>query len=139
MTLVLDASITLSWYFEDERTPVADGLMDRVVEQGACVPTLWRIEVANGLQACISRKRFESAVRDKALTQLTRMPITVDSDTETYAWSTTLHLAERFRLTLYDAAYLELAQRRHFPLATLDQPLRTAASALGVDLLGIMT
>jgi predicted nucleic acid-binding protein len=47
-----------------------------------------------------------------------------------------LHLADRFRLTLYDAAYLELAVRRNLPLATLDRELRDAAKAVGVDLLG---
>ncbi len=87
----------------------------------------------------LRRKRFSASFRDAALTQLARMPITVDAATDTYAWSATLHLADRFQLTLYDAAYLELAQRRHLPLATLDQPLRTAASALGLDLLGIAT
>lgn len=139
MSLVLDASLTLSWYFEDERTPAVDELLDRVVEQGAYVPTLWRLEVANGLQVSIRRKRFDASFRDNALTQLARMPITIDSDTDTYAWSMTLRLADRFQLTLYDAAYLELAQRRHLPLATLDRPLRTAASALGMDLLGVAT
>jgi len=137
VSLVLDASLTLSWYFEDERTPAADALLDQVAEQGAYVPTLWRLEVANGLQVSVRRKCFDASFRDNALKQLARMPITVDTDTDSYAWSTTLHLADRFQLTLYDAAYLELARRRLLPLATLDQPLRTAANALGVDLLGI--
>ena len=64
------------------------------------------------------------------------LPITVDADTSTYAWSATLRLSERFSLTLYDAAYLELAQRRSLPLATLDRDLRTAAPALNIELLG---
>jgi predicted nucleic acid-binding protein len=139
VSLVLDASLTLSWYFEDERTHAADRVLDMVVDQGACVPALWRLEVANGLQASIRRKRFDASFRDDALSRLARLPITVDADTNTYAWSSTVHLADRFQLTLYDAAYLELAQRRHMPLASLDQPLRGAASALGLDLLGIAT
>lgn len=139
MSLVLDASLTLSWYFEDERTAAVDGLLDRVVEHGAFVPALWRLEVANGLQVSVRRRRLDVAFRDNALAQLARMPITVDADTDTYAWGATLHLADRFQLTLYHAAYLELAQRRHLPLATLDQPLRAAAGALRVDLLGIET
>ncbi len=137
MSLVLDASLTLSWYFEDERTPQADSVLDMVAEHGATVPTLWRLEVANGLQMSIRRRRLDAAFRDHALTQLARLPITVDPDTDTYAWSLTLQLADRYQLTLYDAAYLELAQRFHLPLATLDQPLRSAASALGVTLLGV--
>ena len=134
--MVLDASLTLSWYFEDERTPATDKLLDQVAEQGAHVPALWRLEVANGFQMSIRRKRFDAAFRDNALMHLARMPIMVDPDTNSYAWSTTLHLADRFQLTLYDAAYLELAQRRHLPLASLDQPLRTAADALGINFLG---
>ena len=57
---------------------------------------------------------------------------TVDLELNTYAWSTTLRLADQFRLTVYDAVYLELAQRRALPLATLDQELRTAAQGLGL-------
>lgn len=137
MSLVLDASLTLSWYFESERTPVIDAVLDQVAENGAWVPSLWRLEVANGLQIALRRNRLDAAFRDKALAELSRMPITIDSNTDTFAWSSTLHLAEQFKLTLYDAAYLELAQRRHLPLATLDQPLRAAASALSLGLLGM--
>jgi predicted nucleic acid-binding protein len=59
LSLVLDTSLTLSWYFEDERTPAADGVLDRVVDDGAVVPALWKLEVANGLQAAIRRKRID--------------------------------------------------------------------------------
>ena len=62
------------------------------------------------------------------------MAITIDPDTDSYAWTNTLQLADRFQLTVYDAAYLELAQRRSLPLATLDKPLRTAAGTLGIML-----
>ena len=81
-------------------------------------------------------KRIDSAFRDRAIAQLARLPITVDPDTDRYAWTNILHLADRFGLTPYDAAYLELAQRRTLPLATLDGRLRAAAPALGVALLG---
>lgn len=135
MSLVLDASLTLSWYFEDERTPAADALLDRVAEAGAVVPVLWRLEVANGFQVSIRRKRLDAAFRDKALAQLMRMPITVDFETDRHAWTNTLHFSDRFRITLYDAAYLELAHRRSFPLASIDEELRAAGHALGVALL----
>jgi predicted nucleic acid-binding protein len=124
VTLVIDASLTLSWDFEDERTSAADALLDQVTNTGAVVPSLWRLETANGLQVAIRRKRIDVAFRDRALTHLTRLPITVDAETDAYAWTTTLQLADRFQLTLYDAAYLELAQRRALPLATLDSALR---------------
>jgi predicted nucleic acid-binding protein len=136
VSLVLDSSLALSWYFEDERTARSDALLDQVVDQGAVVPALWRLEIANGFQMSIRRKRIDPAFRDRALAALGTMEIIVDPDTDNNAWTTTLHLSDRFRLTVYDAAYLELAQRRRLPLASLDQPLRRAAAALGLTVLG---
>jgi predicted nucleic acid-binding protein len=137
MSVAIDASLTLAWYFDDETTPAADVVLDRVSEAGAVVPTLWRLEVANGFQTALRRKRVTTLYRDDSLTELATMPITVDQDTDTYAWATTIRLAERFGLTLYDAAYLELAQRRSLPLASLDEALREAAASLDVALLGL--
>lgn len=136
MSVVIDASLTLTWYFDDEATVAADAVLDRVSEAGAVVPSLWRLEVANALQSALRRKRITAQYRDEALLSLGSMPITVDDETDTYAWTTTLRLAERFNLTLYDAAYLELAQRRSLPLATLDKALRDAAAGLSIRILG---
>ena len=137
MSLVLDASLTLSWFFKDERTPGADAVLTEVTENGAVVPALWRLEVANALQMAVRRKRIDAAFRDSALTQLSRLSISADPDTDAYAWTVILQLADRFQLTLYDAAYLELAGRRGLPLATLDRDLREASAALGITLLGV--
>ena len=137
MSLVLDASVTLSWYLEDESTQATDAVMDGVAQSGALVPSLWRLEVANGLQAAIRRKRIDTAYRDAAFIQLMRLPIAIDPETDTHAWTTTVRLADRFQLIPYDAAYLELAHRERLPLASLDRKLRAAARALGVELLGV--
>ena len=137
MSLVLDASLTLAWFFKDERTPAADAVLTEVAEKGAVVPALWRLEVANALQVALRRKRIDAAFRDSALTQLSRLSISADPDTDAYAWTIILQLADRFQLTLYDAAYLELAARRRLPLATLDRELRDAAAALGIAVLGV--
>jgi predicted nucleic acid-binding protein len=126
--------MALSWYFEDECSPAADALLDRVAEDGAVVPSLWRLEIANGLQIALRRGRINRALRDRSLAELGRMAITTDPDTDSYAWTNTLQLADRFQLTVYDAANLELAQRRALPLATLDKPLRAAAGTLGITL-----
>ena len=136
MSLVLDSSVTLSWFFEDERTPATASILERVVEQGAVVPAIWRLEVANALQSGLRRGRVDAAFRDATLSDLGQLDIVSDPDTDSHAWAETLQLADRFRLTLYDAAYMELAQRRHLPLATLDRELRMAAKALGTVLLG---
>jgi hypothetical protein len=84
----------------------------------------------------VRRQRVDAEFREAALADLALWDITVDQHTDARAWGETLRLADRFRLTLYDATYLELAQRRGLPLATLDSELRTAAGAAGVDLLG---
>lgn len=136
MSFVIDASLTLAWYFEDEAKPATDALLDRLALNGAVVPALWRLEVGNAFQSAIRRKRVDAAFRDAALAELAAMPISVDPETDTHAWSTTLRLSERFALSLYDAAYLELAQRRGLPLASLDKELWAAAHTLNVTLLG---
>jgi predicted nucleic acid-binding protein len=133
---VLDASLTLSWYFEDERTPAANAVLDVVVASGAVVPSLWRAEVANGLQMALRRNRIDAEFRNRALQHLGLLSITVDRETDTYVWSSALALADRFDLTIYDATYLELAQRRGLPLASLDKELNAAARALGVSVVG---
>jgi predicted nucleic acid-binding protein len=137
VSLVLDSSVTLSWFFEDERTEATASVLERVVEHGAVVPAIWRLEVANALQSGLRRGRIDAAFRDASLSDLGQLDIVSDSETDGHAWVETLQLADRFRLTLYDAAYLELAQRRHLPLATLDHDLRVAGRAFGTVLLGL--
>jgi predicted nucleic acid-binding protein len=137
VSLVIDSSVTLSWCFEDERTDVTTALLYQVAETGGLVPGLWRLEVANGLQAAVRRGRIDAAYRDASLADLRTLAIAVDPETDRQAWSATMQLADRFRLTLYDAAYLELAQRCQLPLASLDRELRNAGDALGVPVLGV--
>lgn len=137
MTLVLDSSVTLAWVYSPETTEEVAGVFARVLESGAWVPALWRLEVANVLEMGVRRGRSDSAFRDAALADLAILPITVDPETDRQAWGATAKLAARHRLTLYDAAYLELARRRCLPLATLDSELRLAATAEDVTLLGL--
>ena len=137
MSLVIDSSITLAWFFGDERSDAADAVLRDVADHGVIAPSLWRLEVANALQSAIGRKRIDTEFRDGTLADLRALMVTIDLETEMHAWATTLQLAERFGLTVYDAAYLELAQRSSLPLATLDQELRSAAGALGIRLLGL--
>ena len=136
MSLVLDSSVTLSWFFEDERTAATAAVLERVIAHGAVVPTIWHLEVANALQSGLRRGRIDAAFRNASLGDLGQLDIVSDPETEAHAWAETLQLADRFRLTLYDAAYLELAQRRRLSLATLDGDLRAAGGVLGVILLG---
>ncbi|WP_157015969.1 type II toxin-antitoxin system VapC family toxin [Mesorhizobium xinjiangense] len=137
MSLVLDASLTVAWFFDDERTTATEDLLERVAEQGAVVPAIWKLEIANGLQTAVRRDRIDRALRDRALERLDALPIAIDPETLRHAWSATLGLADRYGLTPYDASYLELAERRRLPLATLDRALRNAAVSAGIAALGL--
>lgn len=135
MSFVLDASITLAWIYANEATDPVLRVFDLLKVDGAWVPALWRWEVANALQMNVRRGRHGENFRDNALAALTLFSIKVDLVSEQQAWGKPVVLAERHKLTVYDAAYLELALRRRLPLATLDRDLRAAASAEKVELL----
>jgi predicted nucleic acid-binding protein len=132
LRLVLDASLTLAWCFEDEATVETDRLLSLVAHGGALVPPLWRLEVANGLQSAIRRKRIDRRYRDDSLADLRLLPIEIDGESDARVWPSAVPLADRFGLSVYDACCLELAQRRDLPLATLDARLRSASGALGL-------
>jgi predicted nucleic acid-binding protein len=136
VSLVLDSSATLAWIYAYETTDAVRQTFEIVAEEGALVPALWRLEVANSLTVAVRRGRIDVALRNAALADLALLDIAIDPHTDAHSWTTTLHLADRFRLTLYDAAYLELAHRRSLPLASLDDDLRAAGHALGIALLG---
>jgi len=136
LSLVLDCSATLAWLLEEEHDAALGKVFERVIRMGAVVPSLWRLEVANSLLMAVRRGRIAAGVRDAALADLGAFAIVVDGLTDAQAWTATLFLAEKHRLTAYDAAYLELAKREALPLATLDRELRRAAVAEGVELLG---
>jgi len=136
LTLVLDSSVTIAWFFRDEQTEAVRHVLGTVSQEGAVVPSLWRIEVANALQIATRRGRIDAGYRDASIADLAIMDIVVDAEGDRHVWSTALNLADRFRLTLSDAVYLELAQRLALPLASLDRQLREAGGALGLTLLG---
>jgi len=136
LSIVLDTSAALAWIYPDETNSSARSVLETVKLGGAWVPALWRLEVANVLEMGVRRGRHNAPFRDATLADLALLPIAIDPDTNRHAWQATVRLAERHRLTIYDAAYLELALRRALPLATLDRELRTAAEAEAVVVLG---
>jgi predicted nucleic acid-binding protein len=124
----------LPWYFQDEASPESELIFDRVASAGAIVPAHWKLEVANGFQTALRRRRISPNYRDESLADLDSLPIDIDPETNARAWLDTLQMTSRFGLTPYDAAYLELALRRRLPLATLDKDLRRAAVDAGVEI-----
>ena len=137
MSLVLDSSATAAWVYVDEVTSAIRDVFDLVSNQGAWVQSLWRLEVANILEMGVRRGRHDAAFRDATLADLALLPVHIDPETDRHAWTATLRLAERHRLTLYDAAFLELAKRSDLPLATVDIDLRAAASVENIRLLAV--
>jgi len=135
VSFALDSSVALAWCFADEQTPVVMALLERVTEHGAFAPALWPLETANGLLMAERRGRVDAARRKRLVKLLQYLPITLDVETAARAWTDVLSMATKFSLTVYDACYLELAQRRSLPLATLDRSLHAAGNALGITVL----
>jgi predicted nucleic acid-binding protein len=133
VSLVLDSSVTLAWLHEDEHADGVDAVFGQLIESGAVAPLHWPLEVANSLTVAIRRNRISADQRAEFLANLARLDIATDAHTNEHAWSAALHLADLYNLTVYDAAYLELAQRLRVPLATLDKDLAAAARKAGVE------
>jgi predicted nucleic acid-binding protein len=132
---VLDCSATLPWIFASEATPATDRLLDQLSAGAkAWVPSLWHLELGNVLLGAQRHGRMDRAGIEKFFSSLAVYDIEVDGETTAFAWSKTFGLAERFGLTMYDAAYLELALRRGLPLASLDGQLRAAMKKAGGSL-----
>ncbi len=135
-SLVIDASITLSWLLPDEASDLAIAVRNDLPRAEAVwVPAHWRLEVCNSLWMAERRKRLDAAGVTQAADLFLKLPVTTDPDTNDRAGRETLSLARQHGLSVYDAAYLELVLRRGASLASLDGPLRLVAKKLGVALL----
>ena len=135
MNFVLDASVTMRWFFGDG-TPrelrYATEVLDAMKEASALVPVTWGLEVANVIARAEARALVTEARSEAFLEMLTGVDIAVDSTTFTQALTSTLQIARRYELSAYDASYLELALREGLSLATLDDDLLKAARRGGV-------
>jgi predicted nucleic acid-binding protein len=132
--LILDASMAIAWVFEDEGPPPLN-ILSRVRAEGAIVPSLWRLEVASALRSAVLRRRYTEKFASECLVDLGTLPIVVDGETDRHAWGRTRELSNEYALTVYDAAYLELAMRRRLPLASCDTELVKAAKRARIEVL----
>lgn len=130
---VVDASLTMSWCFEDEGSPQTEQVLDALVAGQAVVPALWELEVSNVLLVAERRRRTTEAQTARFWDLLASLPIHVD--TAPVDVTAVLAAARRHRLTAYNATYLVLAQRLGASLGTLDERLATACREAGVALL----
>jgi predicted nucleic acid-binding protein len=133
--VVLDASVTLCWLFEDQATTYTESILDRLAGgHEALTSAIWPFEVANALVVGERRRLIKPAHSAAFLEQLGQLPVRVEHAGAGRAFKEVFESARRHRLSAYDASYLELAARENLPLATVDGPLRAAARAAGVAL-----
>jgi predicted nucleic acid-binding protein len=131
MAFVLDCSVTLPWFLEDERTAFTDSLLFAAKRAEYWVPSIWCLEFPNALLVAERRRRIERARRIEALDQIPKLQIRIDS--EAIDLKAISAVAETHDLSTYDASYLELAIRRGLGLVTLDRDLAQAANSEGVS------
>ena len=138
MSLVLDNSVAMLWLLP-QSNPAGMALADKVLTQlqndGAMAPSLWTLEAANVIAKCQRLGKITQAQASAFVALLEGLGIAIDASTSQRALHDTLDLARQFRLSAYDAAYLELALREQLPLATLDDALQHAAREAGVALI----
>ncbi len=135
MSLVVDCSVALGWYLPDERSDAADSILEKVIAGGGVVPFVFRLEFANSMTMATRRNRIPPGARETAFSALAGLQLVTDTRGADSVWSHFTSLADRHRLTLYDAAYLELCLRLDQPLATFDKALVSAAQRENVRLI----
>ena len=129
---VVDASVVMSWCFADEADAYADGVLDRLAQDEALVPSIWPLEIGNVLLVAERRKRLSEADSARFLALLAELPIVVESEPPQRMLREILALARELDLSTYDAAYLDLAMRLGLPIATNDAALRKATKKVRV-------
>jgi len=139
VSFVLDNSVTMRWFFGDgkpQQLAYAGKVLDAMKQDSALVPATWGLEVANVIARAEAKALVTEARSGAFLEMLEGVDIEVDAATFAHALSDTLQLARRYKLSAYDASYLELALRLGIPLATLDEDLQKAAKKAGVKKFG---
>lgn len=132
---VVDNSVVMSWCFKDETNNYADTVLDRLTEAAAVVPSIWPLEVVNVLLVAERQKRLSESDSIRFITLLSQLPIVVEHERQEKMMKELLALARANNLSSYDASYLDLAMRKGFPLATLDNKLIKAAGRIDVSIL----
>jgi predicted nucleic acid-binding protein len=139
VSFVLDTSVTMRWFFGDgkpQELSYAGKVLDAMKDVNALVPVTWGLELTNVIAKAEAKGLVTEARSGAFLEMLEGVDIEVDAATFAHALSDTLQLARRYKLSAYDASYLELALRSGIPLATLDEDLQKAARKAGVKKFG---
>jgi len=130
--IVIDASALGPILFEDEPDRIAE-LDARFEHSDLVVPSNWSREVTSMILIAERRQRIDARERTRLISLAAAIPADPDPDSFRQGWKAASALAIAHGLTVYDAAYLELASRRGLPLATLDRDLAAAAQREGIE------
>ncbi len=133
--VVVDCSVTMAWCFEDECDPLADAVLDLIGEVDVWAPSIWPLEVANVILVAERRGRLVSAESTRFVELLGDLPILIDGTTHERALGSVVARGRALGLSAYDAAYIDLAERKGAVLATRDSKLAAACRAAGIQVL----
>ena len=140
MRFVLDASVALLWLVPKTNpagAAYADSALVALKESQAIVPSLFALDIAHVVAKVEAKGVVSEADSQRFISLMGQLELVTDIETTAHALGDTLNLARRYRLSAYDAAYLELALRRGLPLATLDADLAQAATRAGLPIFAI--
>ncbi len=133
---VADASIAVAWVHPAQETPQTRLLLQSVHDGAPIeVPAIWPLEISNALLVLVRRKKLLNTERQIALAALQTLAVKLDYEMSMLAFTKLSVIAEKHQLSVYDAAYFELAQRRKLPLACRDGALRQAAIRASLQVL----
>lgn len=134
MPFVLDASVAVAWCFEDERQFHGDAALEALKKDSALAPAIWPFEVANALLVAERRGRLSRSDLARFTQLLAGLPIEIERRTTDGIFDSVLHTAQAQNLSVYDAAYIDLAMRSGLPIASLDARIRAASASVGITL-----
>jgi predicted nucleic acid-binding protein len=132
---VIDNSVVMSWCFKDETSKYTDAMLDYLEQSTAYVPAIWPLEVSNVLLVAERRKRLSQSDSSRFISLLLELPIIVEPESPVRMLSEILALAREYKLSSYDASYLDLAMRKGLPIATTDKNIIAAAKRSSVPIL----
>lgn len=132
---VVDNSVVMAWCFYDESSTFSDAVQDLLIENTAYVPAIWPLEVANVLLVAERKERISKADSGHFIALISQLPIVVGRTNSETVFHDIMALARRYKLSSYDASYLELAIRKGLPIASLDNALIRAAKDIKIQII----
>jgi predicted nucleic acid-binding protein len=131
---VIDNTVTMAWCFSEEATELSETLLSRLASltDTAIVPALWLYEVVNVTELAVRKGRITEEKARAFLDSLADLPIEIENPTLAQMFVSVRALVGQYKLTAYDASYLELAIRHRLPIAVTDNALAKVAQAIGI-------